>query len=39
LKLALRDWRSNWDTIIEEDGLGREPREVSDELQPTAANG
>jgi uncharacterized protein YndB with AHSA1/START domain len=34
VSLGARDWQRNWDKIIEEDGLGREPSETSDELQP-----
>lgn len=37
-RIAVREWQANWDKIIEEDGLGREPSGVSEELQPSREN-
>jgi Protein of unknown function (DUF2652)/Polyketide cyclase / dehydrase and lipid transport len=34
MKRGAREWQSNWDTIIDEDGLVRQPVGASDELQP-----
>lgn len=34
-RLAERDWQANWDKIVEEDGLIRQPVGAAGELQPT----
>ena len=39
LQRGVRDWRSNWDKIIEEDGLRREPGAAQDASRRTMANG
>jgi hypothetical protein len=38
-RMTVREWQANWDKIIEEDGLRREPAAGSEELELTAANG
>ncbi|MDP9236276.1 MAG: DUF2652 domain-containing protein [Chloroflexota bacterium] len=35
MKRGARDWQSNWDKVIDEDGLGRAPAGAPDEPRPT----